>query len=201
MEGLLGELALAHVELANARDGIVLVNHSGSLALGLGEHNVHKLCGGGDHLDPLEVIQSRHGPKEEEEEEEEEEVEVKVHVVFVSEWLVFFEKKKKRKKKGDQEEERSREQVWVCMGTDLFLSVLQEELRRRREKKKKRKKKPRGPVFFSSSGCLQNNPHHGAGGTGEHQAREEGLLCDCGLRRAALRVLIKRVLNEALNLG
>ena len=60
MEGLLGELALAHVELANARDGIVLVDDSGGLALGLGEHNVHKVSRGGDHLNPLEVVQSRH---------------------------------------------------------------------------------------------------------------------------------------------
>jgi hypothetical protein len=57
MEGLLGELALPHVELPDAGDGVVLVDDGGGLALGLGEHNVHKVNRGRDDLDPLEIVQ------------------------------------------------------------------------------------------------------------------------------------------------
>ena len=94
MEGLLGELALPHVELPNAGDGVVLVDDGGGLALRLREHNVHKIGSGRDHLDPLEIVQRRHGFRARESTHREE---------------TERRKRRRRKRRRKEEEKRRRE--------------------------------------------------------------------------------------------
>ena len=59
-EVCLRELDLPHVEASDPRDLVVPVDDCGSLPLGLREHNVCEVLGGGDHSYLLEVVE-RHG--------------------------------------------------------------------------------------------------------------------------------------------
>lgn len=57
----LGEFDFPHVKAPDPADLVLLVHHSGCLALGLGQDDIDKVLGGGDHRNLLEVVLHHRG--------------------------------------------------------------------------------------------------------------------------------------------